>query len=446
MVEKKAVSVILAMILVMPYASSFIWFVQGTSNVTESSESVQGFLNSRLPYIDPDLISMEEPTRVILIVGEGANFSQIATHMVSCRITPSFGGLRLIFGTVDADNIKFLASNKALFAILKDREAGLMNSPHSALSQGNFLKDTKHLQPDVGAPKESPSGAESHNVTMREVVKIMNATSVWDGYGITGDEVTIAIVDTGVDYGSLGLGYWDVIARDMLGYPAAFDADALCLAYTNITLTAFSNASGTFIPTASLDPLVYMSGSAYTFSELFGDVFPSDMNVIGILADGQDCQWGVMFQRLFGLDLFPVLVVDSDIDGNYDTVYVDISFDWSWIPYWYNQITGETWPFWSAPWPPDFSFADEIPLTVAEPVGARDFTGDDIYDLSVSSLGYFLDVWGMSPNHDDRGLVLQPIDPNGNYTCFVYDFYGHGTSCASCAAGRDLGHPFFGDG
>jgi subtilisin family serine protease/archaellum component FlaC len=450
---RKAVSVILALIFVMPYLSVFARSVQGASEmskldfgVPELSGSLQGFLKGRLPYIDPNLTSVKEPTRVIMVVGDEANFSQIASYMISCRITPSLGGLRLIFGTVDARKVKFLASNTAIFAILKDREIDLMDFPGSTLSQGNFLKDTKNFRPDVGAPKHSPVGAASPNVTMREVVEIMNATSVWDDYEVTGENVTIAIIDTGVDYGSLGLGYWNVIARDMFGYPAAFDADSLCLAFTNITLTSFSNASGTFIPTAGLNPLVYMPGSVSTFSTLFGDVFPSNMRVTGILESGETCHWGVMFQWLFGLDLFPVLVADSDTDGIYDTVYVDISFDWSWIPYWYNQLTGETWPFWTAPWPPDFSFTDETPLNIANPVGGRDFTGSYTYDLSVSSLGYFLDVWGMSPNLDDRGLVLQPIDPNGNYTCFVYDFDGHGTSCASCAAGRDLGHPLFGNG
>ncbi|MEM3054690.1 MAG: S8 family serine peptidase, partial [Candidatus Bathyarchaeia archaeon] len=450
---RKFVSVILTLVFLMPYLSSFAQSVQGASEtstldfeVSELSGKFQGFLDGRLPYVDPGLTRIKEPTRVIMVVRDEANFSQIASHMISCRITPSLGGIRLIFGTVDAKKVKFLASDAAVFAILKDKEIDLMDSPHSTLSQGNFLKNAKNFQTDASAPKQSPSGAASPNVTMREVVKIMNATSVWDEYDVTGEGVTIAIVDTGVDYGSLGLGYWDVIARDMFGYPAAFDADSMGLVYTNITLTAFSNASGTFIPTAGLDPLVYMPGFASAFSTLFGDVFPSNMNVTGILEGGETCHWGVMFQWLFGLDLFPVLVADSDIDGIYDTVYVDISFDWSWMPYWYNQSTGEPWPFWTAPWPPDFSFADETPLNTVNPVGGRDFTGDYIYDLSVSSLGYFLDVWGMSPNLDDRGLVLQPIDPNGNYTCFVYDFYGHGTSCASCAAGRELYHPFFGSG
>lgn len=300
------------------------------------------------------------------------------------------------------------------------------------------------MQSDIVVSEASPNGS-SYDVNMREVAEIMNATDVWMEYGVTGKDVSIAIIDTGVDYGSLGSGYRDVMARDVFGYPVAFDADAMCLVYTNVTLTAFSNASGTFIPTTGLDPLVYMLGDVYRFSEVFGYVFPSDMNVTGILTDGETCHWGVMFQWLFGLDMFPVLVVDSDTDGVYDTVYVDISFDWCWIPCWYNLIMGETWPFWSALWPPDFSFTDENPLDATYSVGARDFTGDGIYDVSVSSLGYLLDVWGASPKADDRGLVLQPIDPAGDYVCFEYDFYGHGTSCASCAAGRDLG-TFLGSG
>jgi subtilisin family serine protease len=444
--------------LILMYATAsmnfFTYLVQGAPSALDSEnvslglpKSIQDHIRSKLPYIDPALIGIKESARVILIVNDNANFSQIASCMRSCRVTPSLGGIRFVLGVVKPENLESLATNTCTLAILKDREVSFVSSPHDALRNGSFLKNMKQPQPNE-TPNKLPAGTPAQNVSMREVVKIMNATRVWDEFGVTGDGVTIAIVDTGVDYGSLGLGYWnDVMARDILGYPATFDADAMCLVYTDTTLTAFTNASGTFIPTAGLNPLVYMVGGFISyFSRLFGDVFPSDMDVTGILDDGDECHWGIMFQSLFGLDLFPVLVIDSNTDGVYDTVYVDMSFDWCWIPYWYYLVTGGTWPYWPAPWPPDFSFADETPLDITNSVGARDFTGDGIYDLSVSSLGYFLDVWGASPNEEDRGLVLQPIDKSGNYACFVYDFYGHGTSCASCAAGRDLGHPFFGSG
>lgn len=448
----KFVSALLVLMYAMASINCFIYTVQGVPNEIAGlglPRSLQDFLGVKLPYVDPELIGIKELTRVILVVKDSADISQIAGFMKSCRVAPSLSGIRLVLGVVDPENMESLAMNAYTLAILKDREVSFVGSPYDALRSGSFLKDMKP-QPNE-TPNELPTGAPSQSGSMREVVEIMNATSVWSEYEVTGDGVTIAIVDTGVDYGSLGLGYWDVMARDAFGYPATFDADAMCLVYTNITLTAFTNASGTFIPTAGLDPLVYIIGYVYPyavlpFSELFGEAFPSDMNVTGILDEGDVCHWGVMFQWLFGLDLFPVLVVDSNTDNIYDTVYVDISFDWCWIPQWYYLWYGGTWPWWSAPWPPDYSFADETPIDVTNSVGARDFTGDGIYDVSVSSLGYFLDVWGASPNSDDRGLVLKPIDPNGNYVCFVYDFYGHGTSCASCAAGRDLGHPFFGNG
>ena len=449
----KCFSAFLISICLMVSMNFFPYFVQGAPAISndenvnlELPTSIQDFIMGKRPYIDPALASMKESARVILIVNDYANFSQIASCMKTCRVTPSLGGIRLVLGVVEPENLKSLAANTCTLAILKDREISFVGSPRDALRNGSFLKNIKQPQPN-DAPKNLPAGTPAQNVSMREVVKIMNATRVWDEFGITGDGVTIAIVDTGVDYGSLGLGYWNnVMARDNLGYPATFDADAMCLVYTNITLTAFTNASGTFIPTAGLDPLIYMMGEIHSFSEFFGDAFPSDMDVTGILNAGEKCHWGIMFQWLFFFDLFPVLVIDSNTNGVYDTVYVDMSFDWCWTPYFYELITGETWPYWSAPWPPDFSFTDENPLNIANPVGARDFTGDGIYDLSISSLGYFLDVWGASPNDRDRGLVLRPIDPTGNYVCFVYDFYGHGTSCASCAAGRDLGHPFFGSG
>jgi len=437
-------------------------FVVGSSasdpvSIKTNRESISFPLNryDSIPYVDPDLTGLNGPVRVIIIVKDDANISRIAEHMISCRVTPSLGGVKVVLGAIRAGNVGALASSPATLAVLRDRELQFLSSALPRDLPEDFsviLRKKAELNPDVDKLVE-PELRAPHNVTMRDVVRIMNATAAWIDYNITGDGTTLAVVDTGVDYGSLSFGYWDVIARDVVGYPAAFDADAMCLVYTNITLTTFENATGTFIRTSGRDPLVYFPLlihygylPAIPFSYLYGEPFPSDMNVTGIVKSGKSCHWGVMFQWLFGLDLFPTIVVDLDEDGTHENVYVDISFDWHWIPYWYNATYEETWPFWSAPWPPDFSFTDEPALNVTLSVGVRDFTGDGIYDLSVSSLGYFLDVWGMSPNLVDRGLVLQPIDPHGNYTCFLYDFYGHGTSCASYAAARDLGHPLFGSG
>ena len=400
---------------------------------------------SRKPNVDPELLNSVGLTRVLIVVGDDTPLNEVAKYLTSARATPSFNGFYMIRGLMMAEDVEQLAADVPILAILKDRkinydvptEFPTISSTKEALNQ----KSTKFLQ------RKSESFLGKPETTLREVVNITGAREAWETHDINGTETTIAIVDTGIDYGALSLGYWDVMARDSLGFPAAFDADGECMAFTTIALSAYSIGTDDFIPTRFMDPLVYgiFLGEVSTFSELtyylFGIpmLWPGDMNVTGIVSQSGIYHFGLMFQYLFGADIFPVLVVDSTTEGVYDTVYVDLSFDWAWLNFTYGLPFGT--------WPPDYSFADELPITpTGRTIAARDFTGDGIYDLSAGSLGYFLDVWGLSPNADDRGLVLKPIAEDGDYVVFVNDWFGHGTSVASCAIGRDAGLPFVGPG
>ena len=187
------------------------------------------------------------------------------------------------------------------------------------------------------------------------------------------------------------------------------------------------------------DPNIYFINPSHglpivtQLSELINSTWPYDMEITGIDSLSGTYHFGIMSQHLFGItDLFPVLVVDSTQPGVYDTVYVDLSFDW----WWWNFTTVY-----------DASFSDETALTpTGRTIAARDFTGDGIYDISAGSLGYFLDIWSVSPNANDRGLILEPIDQNGNYAVFVNDWWGHGTQCASSVGGRNKRHPLTGPG
>ncbi|MEM4844412.1 MAG: hypothetical protein QXQ93_01695 [Ignisphaera sp.] len=64
-------------------------------------------------------------------------------------------------------------------------------------------------------------------------VNITRAIDVWLEYGIRGEETTIAIIDTGVDYGSPALGL-EALARDEYGLPLIFDASSLGLILTPV--------------------------------------------------------------------------------------------------------------------------------------------------------------------------------------------------------------------
>lgn len=435
---------LLALLIPMPQTVS-----QTLNQLSGSTTALPTDLSSAFSskYVDPELLRSAGPTRVLIVASNSLPVEELAKYMISIQATPSMGGSYLATGVMQAEKVKELTENRYVLAVLKDKIINYdtpMTLPEiPSKLNASSLKDMFKLKPK---PEDSALGNKPET-TLRDVVEIIGADKSWKTYNITGKGTTIAIVDTGVDYGAFSLAYWDSLARDERGYPAAFDADAVCMAFTNITVTAYATSGGTFIPTAGTDPNIYVLGQVYNFSELFGGKWFSDMNVTGILSAGKKAHFGLMFQELFGFDLFPVLVVDAHGNGVYDTVYVDLSFDWSWIPVLYFSLTNQTWPYWSAPWPPDFSFADEVPLTAtARALAARDFTGDGVYDLSAGVLGYFLDVWAVAPNIYDRGGVLKPIDPYGNYTCFVNDWIGHGTSCASSAAGRDFGHPLTGAG
>jgi len=456
-IRKKVMSMLLlvGLFLGMSTTSAFVKASNNESSGIRVDQSSMSSLSytpnspwmSREPIVDPELLSSVGVTRVLIIVSEDTSLNEVTKYLISARVTPCFEGFSVIRGLMMAEDAKRLAADVPVLAILKDRRIDYDVSTEfptiSSMKEASNDKSAKFLRSDPTSLMGKPE------TTLRDVVNITGARDAWETYDINGTDTTIAIIDTGVDYGALSLGYWDVMARDLAGFPAAFDADGECMAFTTIALSSYSIGTDDFIPTSFTDPLVYFLGDAYSFSELTETLFGvplywfSDMNVTGIESESGIYHFGLMFQYLFYFDIFPVLVVDSTTSGVYDTVYVDLSFEWAWL----NITLPPPYDTYFGVWPPDFSFSDETPITpTGWTVAAKDFTGDGIYDLSAGSLGYFLDVWGLSPNADDRGLVLKPIAEAGDYVVFVNDWFGHGTSCACCALGRDVGLPLLGPG
>jgi hypothetical protein len=405
-------------------------------------------------YVDPNLLNSVGLTRVLVVASDNMAPNEMAKYMISSRATPSVKGFYIMVGVMHADNVELLASDHRILSILKDRQIEYSVSTDFRTTDSPLRKNLFILPLEKrGMDFRDDDLAGKPETTLREVVNITGAKRAWTDLGINGTDVTIAIVDTGVDYGALGLGYYDTVARDKMGYPAAFDADAECMAITNTTVGAtYMVGTRKYLNTSGIDPDVYSLGQVIKFSDLMGFPWPADMEITSIISRSGNYHFGVMVQywnmvpEYLIMQVFPVLVVDSITAGVYDTVYVDLSFDWAWLSL-ISSYYPEVLPQWPSTWPPEYSFADETPITPKGwIVAARDFTGDGINDLSAGSLGYFLDVWKASPNAADRGLVLKPIDPAGNYTVFVNDWFGHGTYCAGSAGGRDSGHPLAGSG
>uniref|UniRef100_A0A7C3EWJ4 Uncharacterized protein n=1 Tax=Candidatus Methanomethylicus mesodigestus TaxID=1867258 RepID=A0A7C3EWJ4_9CREN len=385
--------------------------------------------NAPCVWIDPHLKNFQCGDARVILIFKDSPLSEIIEDLggkfSSLHLCPAIGSLRLAIGVMHLQNIGEVARSRSISAVILDRP--LMEAQSGVLSpvRGDSNKPTVWDLSDLIVKLSiTPPGADALAI-MSDPASLSGARGSWD-MGYTGVNVTIAIIDTGVDYGSLGLAYWaSAIPRDKSMIVSALDADGQSLVYTNISLTAFSSGSKTYIRTAGTDPLLYLWGYTYRYSELMGSSFPKNMEVTNVLKVGEKAHFGVMLQVTYrnirnSFDLFPVLVVDRDGDGACETAYVDLSFEFY-------------------PGHSDYSFSDEMPLTPkGDVLAARDFNGDGIFDISAGTLARLMDVWALSPNKEDRGTILQPIDPNGNFVCFEVDMEGHGTSCANAAAGRDV--------
>ncbi|MEM4876586.1 MAG: S8 family serine peptidase [Sulfolobales archaeon] len=351
-----------------------------------------------------------------------------------------------------------------------------------------FIKSTRGFEERGSAtPIELNTPVGSSGGSYHYTVNITRAIEVWLEYGIRGEEVSIAIIDTGVDYGSPALGL-DAIARDGSGLPLVFDVSSLGLVLTPVEAV---EVGGGYV---RIDPeKLYVFYPPYYVFKWSRGLWVS---VSGCRSYSTYISWPTNYlwyvgdiprygPSKFGLMMYyvstsvggvsttirftaPVLVVDSDGDKLYDTVYVDTTT----VLYLLRLALAPspcsvTIPF--APTAPDYSFADEKPIRYGKELVSRDLDGDGITDFSLGTLaGYVYDaayaiiyevlgawrelvtplphgygyrtdallnfeIWRYEP----VAMVWPGLDPYGDYVVFQYDYGNHGTFCATTAAGRD---------
>jgi len=397
-------------------------------------------------YFDPALQGASGRVSVLVAMDASSPVQDVARFLVGARSLPEIGNVRMLRGLIDSTRISEVQSLPGVVAVLKDRPIGFDGPGKPTVNSRipGSLGAARLPQP-ASIGRDSLTGGPETD--MRQVVNFTGARRAWTQLGVDGAGVTIAVVDTGVDMGTFNLGS-GAAARDANNLPSSFDPDGFTFAFTTTDVTSYSSGAQTFVRTGGTDPLIYIFDLFGVFGpygpnvlpwsspKLFNSTYPSDMNITGLPTSKSGIyHFGVLFEWNFAVDLFPVLVVDATTAGTYDTVYLDLSFDW-----WLNGFSPNPLP--------DFSFADEPRLVPAagNVVAARDMNGDGYPDISAGALAHELDIWGVNPHATERNKILQPVDPQGDYISMVYDWEGHGTSVASSAAGRESNHPLAGPG
>ena len=142
------------------------------------------------------------------------------------------------------------------------------------------------------------------------------------------------------------------------------------------------------------------------------------------------------------VQVVPVLFVDSNEAGEYDTIIPDLSTSWEDFTR-FDLEPGERPNY-------DFDFTDEKPIVLGSgnEFLVYDSNEDGIIDYSAGTVGArVLDVYGVIQNTtinvDDNlnainGTLLPPLDPKGEFFGVMADFLGHGTSSTSSITSKGI--------
>jgi len=372
-------------------------------------------------------------------------------------------------GTNDSDFLKNnslqgIETNQGFFHIAILEEKSVSN----LISRGYYVIEDFLL--DFHSEENIPDASRIGEITGSQLAETK--------YNVTGNGIKIAIVDTGVDFSNPDIR--DSLARDKFNHPIMIDADGQGIVLTNSTFFGFIDKNNIMknyskpLPEGITSDVYHskkgvflniLQGGKGTEVPIYNSFFPqagtsvifngtlsSDMKIGDnnrdyIKSKSGIYHLGIMYQGglsgpLGRIQVVPVLFVDSNIAGQYDTIIPDLST--SWEDYTRDQLEPGEQPNY------DFDFTDEKPIVLGSgnEFLIYDSNKDGKIDYSAGAIGAkVLDVYGVIQNKtitiDEtlnaiNGTLLPPLDPKGEFFGVMTDFLGHGTASASSITSKGL--------
>ena len=341
---------------------------------------------------------------------------------------------------------------------------------------GDFLLEYDATEEEEAAARAAALAAAAAE-DASGIGRITNSASVNSELGYTGKNVTVAVVDTGVDFSNPDIR--GSLARDGHNHPVMLDADGQGIVLTNATFFAFIDENriirnytkplpdgvtssvyrtgdGVFLDVAQggagttiqvYNSFFPLAGSAPVFNAtLTDDIRIGESHRDYIRSESGIYHLGVMYQGALSgtyprIQVVPVLVTDPNVAGVYDTITADLTT--SWEDYTRFDLGSKRPQY-------DFDFTDEKPVVLGSgnEFLVYDSNGDGFDDYSAGAVGAtVLDVYGVIRNGPAtveghvgavNGTLLPPLDPDGNYFGVMTDFAGHGTAGAASIASRGI--------
>ncbi len=260
---------------------------------------------------------------------------------------------------------------------------------------------------------------------------ILETQKVWDEFNITGDGVTIGVVDTGIDFGVSDLAG----AAKMLtsGYTASFDPTGAGVIPVSYVVRPETTQGEEYLPLEGSNITIRIgeTGETVTNYDLGISLKNLDIKEISKPSLSGNYRVGIIFETSFVENIpnqiYIFVLTDSTTAGVYDTLYIDMDTSLA-LTLAYNGIIFESGKTYIAL--ADWSLSDETPYNATNPILARDITGDGINDISAGALGNSV------ANIGGTFGVTRGIDPQGRFITVIYDPIGHGTWSSSVAVSR----------
>ena len=372
----------------------------------------------------------------------------------------------IVFGHGSPNDISSLTNSISNSVSTSNGFFSIVTMPENKIT--NLESAGLHVMEDLPLNFHSKYIEYDPHSKISEIGNLANSKDVHELYNVTGNNITIAIVDTGVDFSNKDMQH--AIARDKENIPIMLDADGQGIILTNATFAANIDQYGTMknftkskisgLNTTSsvyvkakndgvflnllqngngTSLLVYnslypMIGSSPLLNGTINDDMKIGKNMHDyIVSKSGVYRLGVMYQAaLSQLQVVPVLVTDTEKAGVYDTIIPDMST--SWMDF-IRDKNDEKVDY-------DFDFTDETPRKLGDgnEFLMYDFYNDGEFDYSAGTIGaQVLDIYGVIDNEAKmndtigavNGTLLPPIDDNGEFFGVMTDPYGHGTSSAA---------------
>ena len=291
---------------------------------------------------------------------------------------------------------------------------------------------------------------------------IANSEHVHKLYDVTGKGVTVAVMDTGVDFSNPDI--MESLARDDDNNPIMLDADGQGLVLTNSTFAAniakdrvynftknelidldttsyaYVSKDGVFLRTTANNATLSVYNSLYPYygqehviyAKINGDMKIGESKKDFIPSKSGIYHVGAMLASHIGkLQVLIVLVTDPNEAGVYDTITPDMSS--SWLDFTRAENSRPDY---------DFDFTDETPITIGSgnEFLLYDSDNDGVNDYSAGTVGArVVDIYGIFSGEAEideklnaiNGTLLPAMDNDGNYFGVMNDFFGHGTASSA---------------